>query len=170
MSYSRCEIIATYHALKALGEPVSEQIAIDLIAMYENNGAVLGGKFIKSVGAIVGNQIYYVLSDDTVRRFDCGNQVDEEIFSIEDILKMYGQEKLSAYARVSITRTEKCLLLLLDEYRKEYIYICPIDGDLKKDCAEVNALFPEENKTGTEEVILYQGMYIKRYYDAERGV
>ncbi|MDE6388724.1 MAG: hypothetical protein K2L82_13075 [Lachnospiraceae bacterium] len=52
MSYSGCEIIATYNALKALGEPVSEQTAVDLIAMYENNGAVLGGKFGSSPYAI----------------------------------------------------------------------------------------------------------------------
>lgn len=45
MRYSGCEIIASYNALKALGEPVSEQTVVDLIAMYEQNGAVLGGKF-----------------------------------------------------------------------------------------------------------------------------
>ncbi len=45
MRYSGCEIIAAYNALKALGEPVSEQTVVDLIAMYEQNGAVLGGKF-----------------------------------------------------------------------------------------------------------------------------
>lgn len=43
MSFSGCEIMATYNALKALGEPVSEQTVVDLIAMYEENGAVLGG-------------------------------------------------------------------------------------------------------------------------------
>lgn len=45
MRYSGCEIIAVHNALKALGEPVSEHIVVDLIAMYEQNGAVLGGKF-----------------------------------------------------------------------------------------------------------------------------
>lgn len=45
MSYSGCEIMATYNALKALGEPVSEQTVVDLIAMYEADGAVFGGKF-----------------------------------------------------------------------------------------------------------------------------
>lgn len=44
MSYSGCEIMATYNALKALGEPVSEQTVVDLIAMYEADGAVFGGK------------------------------------------------------------------------------------------------------------------------------
>ncbi len=43
MSFSGCEIMATYNALKALGEPVSEQTVVDLIAMYEEEGAVLGG-------------------------------------------------------------------------------------------------------------------------------
>lgn len=43
MSFSGCEIMATYNALKALGEPVSEQTVVDLIAMYEEDGAVLGG-------------------------------------------------------------------------------------------------------------------------------
>lgn len=45
MRYSGCEIIAVYNALRALGEPVSERTVVDLIALYEQDGAVLGGKF-----------------------------------------------------------------------------------------------------------------------------
>lgn len=45
MSYSGCEIIATYNALKALGEDVSAKTVVELIATYECNGAVLWGKF-----------------------------------------------------------------------------------------------------------------------------
>ena len=52
MAYSGCEIMATYNALVALGEPVSEQTVADLIAKYESNGAVLGGKFGSSPYAI----------------------------------------------------------------------------------------------------------------------
>lgn len=43
MKFSGCEVIATYNALFALGENVSEQTMIDAISRYERNGAVLGG-------------------------------------------------------------------------------------------------------------------------------
>lgn len=62
----------------------------------------------------------------------------------------------------------ECLLLSLGDSRKRYIFACPVDGDLKKDCIEVNDLFPEENKTGVEEEIVYQGIRIQRYYDIEK--
>lgn len=52
MAYSGCEIMAIYNALLALGEPVSAQTVTDLIAKYENSGAVLGGKFGSSPHAI----------------------------------------------------------------------------------------------------------------------
>ncbi len=125
------------------------------------------GKYIESE-TVVGEWIYYTLSDGTVRRFDCGEMADDEVLSREDILRMYGREDLTDYARVSITRSEKCLLLLLHEYMKEYIYVCPVDGNLKTDCVEVNGLFPEEDRTGMEQEILYQGLRIKRHYDAEK--
>lgn len=45
MSYSGCEIIAVYNALRALGEDMSLPRVIGLISCFENNGAVLGGFF-----------------------------------------------------------------------------------------------------------------------------
>ena len=108
------------------------------------------------------------MSDETVRRFDCGKMVDEEVLSREDILRMWDLEQLSESAYVVITRSKSCLLLWLNEYMKEYFYVCPVDKDLKTDCVEVNDLFPEEDRTGMEQEILYQGLRIKRQYDEEK--
>lgn len=126
------------------------------------------GESIERGGVVVGDQVYYVLTDDAVRRYDCGKQTDEEIFSKEDIHRMYGQEELSEHASISITRYGECVVLFLKEYLKEYIYVCPMDGDFKTDCVEVNTLFPKEDRTGREQSIRYHGMRVKRYYDAEK--
>lgn len=125
------------------------------------------GKYIESE-TVVGEWIYSTLSDATVRRFDCGKMVDEEVLSREDILRMWDLEQLSESAYVVITRSKSCLLLWLNEYMKEYFYVCPVDKDLKTDCVEVNDLFPEEDRTGMEQEILYQGLRIKRQYDEEK--
>lgn len=45
MSYAGCEIIATYNARKALGEPLSKQYMAELISAYEARGAALWGAF-----------------------------------------------------------------------------------------------------------------------------
>ena len=45
MSYSGCEIIATYNALSALGNATSEDTMISLIKSYEKRGAMLNGEF-----------------------------------------------------------------------------------------------------------------------------
>lgn len=126
------------------------------------------GETIERGGVVVGDQVYYVLTDDTVRRYDCGEQTDEELFSEKDIHRMYGQEELSDYASISITRYGECLVLFLKEYMKEYIYVCPMDGTLRTDCVEVNTLFPKEDRTGREQSIRYHGMRVRRYYDAEK--
>lgn len=52
MKYSGCEIIATFNALKALGEPCGIPEMAELIAMYERDGAMLNGEFGVSPGAI----------------------------------------------------------------------------------------------------------------------
>ena len=124
------------------------------------------GKYITGDLVVVDDWIYYVMSD-TVRRFNYRKQEDEEILSIEDIHRMFEQKEFPEYARLVIKRAGKCLLLTLDEYMREYIFVCPVNGNLKTDCTEVNDLFPEENKTGMEEEIVYQGIRIKRYYDIE---
>lgn len=45
MSYSGCEIIASYNARKALGDTVSLKCMAELISRYEARGAALGGAF-----------------------------------------------------------------------------------------------------------------------------
>lgn len=45
MSYAGCEIIATYNAGKALGDPVSKRHMAELIEGYEARGAALWGMF-----------------------------------------------------------------------------------------------------------------------------
>ncbi|MCM1217668.1 MAG: C39 family peptidase [Lachnospiraceae bacterium] len=45
MRYAGCEIIATYNARKALGNPVSPKDMAELIAAYEARGAALWGAF-----------------------------------------------------------------------------------------------------------------------------
>lgn len=52
MKYSGCEIIATFNALRALGEPCGIPEMAELIAMYERDGAMLNGEFGVSPGAI----------------------------------------------------------------------------------------------------------------------
>lgn len=127
------------------------------------------GQSIKNSEAVVGDQIYYVLSDDMVRRFDCGKQADEEVLSRKDILRIYSEEDMPDSVGVSIKKSERCLLLMVNGYDvEEHLYICPIDGNLKKDFTEMNDLFPKEDQTGIEQIVLYQGIRIKRYYDTEK--
>ncbi len=45
MSYAGCEIIATYNARKALGDPMSEKHMAELIKEYEGRGTALWGMF-----------------------------------------------------------------------------------------------------------------------------
>ncbi len=122
------------------------------------------GKRIENGGVFVGDQIYYALTDHTVRRFDCSTQTDEEIFSEMEICSMCGWDHFPEGAYIYITRSERDLLLKVNDN----IFICPIEGDLKTDCAEVNTLFPKEDRTGREQVVLYRGMGIRRHYDAEK--
>lgn len=122
------------------------------------------GKRIENGGAAVGDQMYYALTDHTVRRFDCGTQTDEEIFSEMEVCSMCGWDHWLEGAYIYITRSERNLLLNVNHN----IFICPIDGDLKTDCVEVNTLFPKEDRTGREQVVLYRGMGIRRLYDVEK--
>lgn len=120
--------------------------------------------------AIVGNQVYYSLSDDSVRRFDWEMQIDEEVLSREDILRLHGRkdwEGLLYSNHISLGKYGECLVLYLylNENLKAYVYACPVDGDLKTDIVDVNDLFPKEDKTGREQTIVYRGMRIKRYYN-----
>ena len=119
---------------------------------------------------IVGDQVYYSLTDDSVRRFDWEKQIDEVVFSREDILRLHDRkewEGLLYSKHISLGKYGECLVLYLDvnKNNKAYVYVCPIDGDLKTDIVEVNNLFPKEDRTGREQTIVYRGMRIKRYYD-----
>ena len=52
MSYSGCEVIATFNACKALGGPASPEQMAGLISSYESHGAALLGEFGTSPRAI----------------------------------------------------------------------------------------------------------------------
>ena len=120
-------------------------------------------------GLVIGTGMYSVIPDGTIRRFYMEKQSDEEILSKEDLCSMCGLTYLPNEFDVSIRRTRKNLLLMIDGHDEEELYyICPIDGELKTDCVEVNSLFPKEDKTGREQSILYRGMRIRRSYDAEK--
>lgn len=98
MSYAGCEIIATYNALKALGEEVSEQTIVDLILMYECDGAVLGGGFGTSPYAVEdyfienGYDVVTTTSLDTKTINEIGESSDTVIVSVyndkDDIMEM----------------------------------------------------------------------------------
>lgn len=114
--------------------------------------------------AIVGDQVYYVLSNHIVRRFDCKKQIDKEVLSEEDLSSICSFEYWPESGYLFITGSEKVLLLMI----KDRAFICPADGDLKTDCIGVNTLFPEEDKTGGEQIIRYRGMRIGRRYDVKK--
>ena len=111
--------------------------------------------------AIVGDQVYYVLSNHIVRRFDCKKQIDKEVLSEEDIRSICDLEH---WTYLFVTSSGQNLVLMI----KDRAFICPADGDLKTDCIGVNTLFPEEDKTGGEQIIRYRGMRIGRRYDVKK--
>jgi hypothetical protein len=68
MSWSGCEIIATYNALNALGEEPSADTMVSLISNFEEDGAMLAGFFGTSPKAIYdyfSNNGYHVSMSDT---------------------------------------------------------------------------------------------------------
>lgn len=126
-------------------------------------GAYIDGNFVP-----IDDWVYYILSG-TVRRLNCRTGEDEEIFSVEDIIRMCSKKEPSGYNGITLKKYKETLILILevdvDDY--EYIYICDVDGNMKTDCVDVNTLFSAENQTGKEEEIVYQGICIRRYYDAD---
>lgn len=121
MSYSGCEIMATYNALKALGEPVSEQTVVDLIAMYEADGAVFGGKFGTSPYAVEdyfrdqGYDVMTTASQDTAEINKIGEYCDTVIVNAynnkNDITDMIHT--------VSITKDEEGTYSVHNGYHKD---------------------------------------------------
>ena len=121
MSYSGCEIMATYNALKALGEPVSEQTVVDLIAMYEADGAVFGGKFGTSPYAVEnyfrdqGYDVMTTASQDTAEINKIGEYCDTVIVNAynnkSDITDMIHT--------VSITKDEEGTYSVHNGYHKD---------------------------------------------------
>lgn len=125
-------------------------------------------------GIITGSQIYYVLTDHTVRRYDWEKQTDEEIFSEEEILDMCGWEEWPEASYIFLDLPDDCLSLQIcrggvirdtDMWSEAHIFICPVEGNMKTDCVEANTLFPEEDRTGRDQVIRYRGIRIRRFYD-----
>lgn len=120
-------------------------------------------------GMIVGTKMYSVMPGGSIRRFDIEKQTDEEILSKEDLCSMCGLTYLPDGTMVAIIRETKNWLLTIDgDDEEEHYFICPIDGELKTDCVEVNTLFPKEDRTGREQTVLYRGMRIRRSYDTEK--
>lgn len=109
MRYSGCEIIASYNALKALGEPVSEQTVVDLIAMYEQNGAVLGGKFGTSPYAVENyfRERGYDVMTTTSRDSAVINRIGEKCDTV--IVNAYNNKNdiMAMIHTVSITREKQ---------------------------------------------------------------
>lgn len=125
---------------------------------------------------ITGSQIYYVLTDHTVRRYDWEKQTDEEIFSEEEILGMCGWEEWPEASYIFLDVFDDCLSLQVcrggvirdtDMWSEAHIFICPVEGNMKTDCVEANTLFPEEDRTGRDQVIRYRGIRIRRFYDVK---
>lgn len=120
------------------------------------------GEYIIGDLTVAGDCIYYVSSLHTVRRLNPGTQEDEEVLSVEDMLRIC--DKNESITHVVLKGYEECLILMLQAGEKNY-YISPVNRNMKTDCIDVNTLFQTENQTGEEEEIVYQGICIERYYD-----
>ena len=88
MSYSGCEIIATYNALSALGESTSADTMVKLISTYEKDGAALFGEFGTSPHAIekymknAGYQVQTTTSTDAEKINAIGDNSDVIIATV----------------------------------------------------------------------------------------
>lgn len=88
MDKTGCGIIASYNALLALGESVSEQTMVDLISRYEQNGAVLYGEFGTSPLQIVkcfeekGYDVTLSISKEEAAINDIGDNSDTVIATV----------------------------------------------------------------------------------------
>ena len=88
MSYSGCEIIATYNALSALGENTSADTMVNLISSYEKNGAALYGEFGVAPNAIerymknAGYQVQSTISLDQGKINEIGENSDVIIATV----------------------------------------------------------------------------------------
>ena len=72
MAYSGCEIMAVYNALHALGKEMTVQEMVELISIFERNGAVLQGKWGCSSYAITA----YFLERGYKTAFTCSRDMD----------------------------------------------------------------------------------------------
>ena len=90
----------------------------------------------------------------TVRRLNYITKEDEEDLFLNDIIRMCSKREQSGYNDISLKRYKDCLVLLLDADVDEYVYLCPMNGNMRTDCIDVNDLFPAENQNGLEEEIV----------------
>ena len=123
------------------------------------------GEYIVGDLVVTGDWVYYISSLDTVRRLNLKTQEDEEVLAAEDMLRICDKDESLTY--VVLKGYGDCLILLLKVDAKNYIYVCPVNGNMRTDCIDVNTLFQAENQTGEEEEITYKGICIKRYYDVK---
>lgn len=77
MSYSGCEVIATYNAKKALGEKVTAETMTDLIGYYERDGVMLSGEF--GVSPLAIDEYFEKEGYDTIM---LANDVSENLESL----------------------------------------------------------------------------------------
>lgn len=127
------------------------------------------GEYIEEDLVVIDDWVYYISSLDMIRRINYKTMEDEEVLSVEDSPKMCSKNEVSAYDRVRLKGYKDYLILLLEAGINDYIYVCPANGNMKTDYIDVNTLFQVENRTGEEEEIVYEGICIRRYYDAKVG-
>lgn len=79
---------------------------------------------------------------------------EKEMFASVDMRNSFGIRFVGDYIFVEDR--------VLDE-----AWICPKDGDIEKDRINVHSLFPEENRTGDDQIITIDNIEISRYYYAQ---
>ena len=97
--------------------------------------------------------IFYVVSegnDYQIMKYDTVSQEREEIFT--DNINM---ELAIAHDYLLFKSGIYC------------VNICPIAGEIRQESINVNSLFTSDDFSGEEQSILYEGLHIARYYDAE---
>lgn len=121
MSYAGCEIIATYNARKALGEPVSKRYMAELIGAYEARGAALWGAFGVTPTAIAA---YFKRNGFDVRTADGADEA-----AVEEIARNHKVMIATAYNdknditeqihTVCITKNRDGRFVLHNAYRRD---------------------------------------------------
>lgn len=121
MAYAGCEIIATYNARKALGDPVSKRDMTELIDAYEARGAALWGAFGVAPTAIAK---YFKKNGFAAKTADGADEA-----AVEKIAETHGVMIATAYNdknditaqihTVCITKNRDGKFIIHNAYRKD---------------------------------------------------